>query len=63
MGLTFNRQKEASMDDAVVQYLSNDPGRPDAKKGEKVTSSDDEAVKAVKAPAEDKAVKSPAETK
>ena len=32
--------------DAVVQYLSNDPNRPDA-------------AKSVKAPPEDKAVKSP----
>jgi hypothetical protein len=48
---------------AVVQYLSNDPNRPDAKQAEKATPAADETVKAVSAPPEDKAVKSPAETK
>ena len=45
---------------AVVQYLSNDPNRPDAKKA---ATAADKTVKAVSAPPEDKAVKSPAETK
>ena len=45
---------------AVVQDLSNDPNRPDAKKAEKAA---DETVKAISAPPENKAVKSPAETK
>jgi hypothetical protein len=56
------RVKEGSAA-SVRQYLSNDPNRPDAKKSEKATSAAAETVKAVSEPAEDKAIKSPAETK
>lgn len=48
---------------AVVQYLSDDPNRPDAGKGEKAVPASDETVKAVSAPPEDKAVKAPSGTK
>lgn len=44
---------------AVVQFLSNDPNRPDAT----AAPADDATVKAVKSAPEDKAVKSPAATK
>jgi hypothetical protein len=50
------RTKEGATD-AVVQYLSNDPNRPDAKK--KAPAED----KAAKSATEDKAVKAPAEDK
>ena len=42
---------------ARVQYLSNDPGRPDAKATKPAED------KAVRSPAQDKAAKSPAEDK